>query len=215
MASKFDAHRSGDAASNASALQVAIREFLREPRLVGSAFPASGVLVDRLLAPVDWSKARVVVEYGPGSGPLTRAMLSRMPRDSRLVAIDVSRDFTRHLRRTIDDPRLLAITDSAASVAAILADHRLGSADVIVTGIPFSTIPARTGSHILDLSAKVLADDGAVLAYQMRRAIAPMLKQRFAEVEKSFVWRNIPPCHLYWARRPLPLKQPLDRKHAP
>lgn len=214
MASNFQADQKGSAnALHASSRQVAIREFLRQPQLVGSAFPASRVLVDRLLEPVDWSKARVVVEYGPGSGPLTRAMLARMPRDSRLVAIDVSRDFTRHLRRTIDDRRLLAVTDSAASVADILADHRLGSADMIVTGIPFSTIPQHIGGGILDTSAQVLADDGALLAYQMRRAIAPMLERRFGEVQKSFVWRNIPPCHLYWARRPL--QKPLDRKHAP
>lgn len=214
MASNFDTSTKDRAgAGHASSQKVALREFLRQPQLVGSAFPASRVLVDRLLDAVDWSKARVVVEYGPGSGPLTRAMLARMPHDSRLVAIDVSLDFTRHLRRTIDDPRLLAVTDSAASVAAILADHRLGSADMIVTGIPFSTMSARLGGRILDLSAQVLRDDGALLAYQMRRAIAPMLDERFGEVDKSFVWRNIPPCHLYWARRPL--QQPLDRKHAP
>ncbi|WP_017672735.1 methyltransferase domain-containing protein [Blastomonas sp. AAP53] len=204
MATNYDAARLAGARSTGwrSALSVSTREFLNRPDLVGSAFPASRYLVDALLDPVDWSTARVVVEFGPGTGPLTRAMLRRMPADSRLVTLDVSPHFTRHLRRTIDDPRLLAITTSAASVRATLAKHELGSADLIVTGIPFSTMSPDEGAKVLDASAQVLHPNGELLAYQMRTAIAPLLAPRFDEVERSYVWRNIPPCHLYWARRP-------------
>lgn len=204
MATRFqspDNNLSG-LARKASALAVSAREFLRQPQLVGSAFPASQVLVDRLLDPVDWSNARVVVEYGPGSGPLTRAMLQRMPRDSRLVTLDVSPHFTRHLQRTIDDPRLLAVTASASAVADILASHGLSPADLIVTGIPFSTMSSQLADQIMDASVQVLAPGGQVLAYQMRTAVADYLEPRFGKVRKSFVWRNIPPCHLYWASQP-------------
>lgn len=205
MATNFDAARAAISgrAGLGSGLLVAAREFLREPSLVGSAFPASRHLVDALLDPVDWSNIRVVVEYGPGSGPLTRAMLDRMPRDSCLVAIDVSRHFTRHLRRTIQDTRLVPVTACAGSADAILDRHRLGPADAIVTGIPFSTMSAQSAADILDVSARVLQDDGKLLAYQMRAAVAPLLAQRFEAVDTARVWRNIPPCHLYWAGGPL------------
>ena len=204
MTNKFDA---GDqigrtCGSEAPGLQLSVREFLRRPNVVGSAFPASRYLVETLLQPVDWAKAQVVVEYGPGTGPITRAILARMPRDSRLIAIDVSRRFTCHLRRTIDDPRLLAVTASASSATAILEDHGLGPADLIVSGIPFSTISPAEGGRILDTSAQMLPDHGLLLAYQMRSTIAPMLAKRFEDVRKCFVWLNIPPCHLYLARTP-------------
>ncbi|GGB55241.1 class I SAM-dependent methyltransferase [Blastomonas aquatica] len=189
--------------SQASALSVSTREFLRQPNLVGSAFPASRYLVEALLDPIDWAKLRVVVEFGPGTGPLTRAILERMVPGSCLVAIDLSPHFTRHLQETIDDPRLLAVTASAESVVDILEEHALAQADMIVTGIPFSTMSADQGNRILDASADVLQGDGALLAYQMRSTIAPMLALRFGDVQCAYVWRNLPPCHLYWARRPL------------
>lgn len=189
--------------SQASALSVSTREFLRQPNLVGSAFPASRYLVEALLDPIDWSRIKVVVEYGPGTGPLTRVILDRMVPDSRLVAIDLSPHFTRHLRETIDDPRLVAVTASAAAVADILDEHALAQADLIVTGIPFSTMSADDGNQVLDASAEVLHAEGALLAYQMRATVAPMLARRFGDVQSSYVWRNLPPCHLYWARRPL------------
>lgn len=204
MATQFDAARraGGKAVRKTSALSVAVREFLRSPGLVGSAFPASRYLVDKLLAPIDWSKAKVVVEYGPGSGPLTRAMLRRMPRDSRLITLDVSSHFTKHLQRTIDDPRLLAVTASAASVVDVLDRHGLGSADLIVTGVPFSTMSPQLGDQIMDASAMVLTPGGKLLAYQMRTAVAGLIERRFGAVRKSYSWRNIPPCHLYWASQP-------------
>ncbi len=61
---------------------VAATEFLRHPSMVGSAFPATARMVRRMLTPVDWSKVGVAVEYGPGSGRFTFAMLERMRSDA-------------------------------------------------------------------------------------------------------------------------------------
>lgn len=181
---------------------MAFREFLRSPSLVGSAFPASRYLIDRLLAPIDWATVRVVVEYGPGTGPITRAALARMRPDSRLLAIDVSEGFTRYLRQSIEDDRLIAVKASAEQVTSLLASFNLDAADIIVTGLPFSTLDPGVGDKIADASVAAIRDDGSFLAYQMRRSVAPLLKARFDLVKSAREWRNIPPCHLYWASRP-------------
>lgn len=179
------------------------REFFRHPAGVGTAFPATQRLVEAALDPVDFSHARVVVEFGPGEGPFTRALLARMPQDSRLVTIDVSHRFTRHLQHTIADPRLLAVTGSAASLEAILERAGLGRVDRIVTGIPFSTFAPELAARIMRAGADALSDGGQMIAYQMRDAIRPLLAQRFADIRTSMVWSNIPPCRIYWARHPV------------
>lgn len=189
-------------ASKVAGWTVAFSEFLRSPSLVGSAFPASRYLIKNLLAPVDWQSVKVVVEYGPGTGPITRAALARMRPDSHLLAIDVSEGFTRYLRHSIEDDRLVAVKASAEQVTSLLADFNLGEANVIVTGLPFSTLDAGIGDKIADASVKALRDDGVFLAYQMRRSIAPLLKARFDVVTSVREWRNIPPCHLYRASKP-------------
>jgi phospholipid N-methyltransferase len=182
---------------------VALREFLRSPSLVGSAFPASQHLIDALLAPFDWSTIRTVVEYGPGTGPITRAALARMQPDSRLLAIDVSAGFTRYLRQSIEDERLLAVRASAEEVESLLARFGLGKADIILTGLPFSTLEPGLGARIADASVAALEAGGVFAAYQMRRSIAELLKTRFDRVRSAREWRNIPPCHLYWASGPV------------
>jgi phospholipid N-methyltransferase len=179
------------------------REFFRSPNGVGSAFPASRFLVDAVLAQADLSAARLVVEFGPGSGRFTRALLDRMPADSRLVAIDTSPRFIRHLQQMIPDSRLHAVTGSAAMIDAILQRLDLGTVDCIVTGIPFSTMPEDVASRIVDASADRLGQGGTLLAYQMRDTIEKLLARRFATVEASRSWANIPPCHIFRAAQPI------------
>lgn len=65
---------------------VAATEFLRHPLMVGSAFSATARMVPRMLGPVDWSNVKVAVEYGPGSGRFTFAMLERLGANAQLIA---------------------------------------------------------------------------------------------------------------------------------
>ncbi|WP_232307555.1 class I SAM-dependent methyltransferase [Sphingobium chungbukense] len=181
---------------------LAIREFFRNPLAVGSAFPASRYLVAHMLAPVDWSRVRCIVEYGPGTGIFTRALLARLPAQARLLAIDTSAAFIDHLRGQTDDQRLIAVTGSADHVLGIMADHGLERADCILSGLPFSTLVPVRAARLMDRSCHALAPDGRFLAYQMRRVVGPLLARRFARVTTGFEWRNIPPCHLYWASEP-------------
>lgn len=184
-------------------LALAFREFFRNPLAVGSAFPASRFLVDRMLSPVDWTRMACVVEYGPGTGTFTRALLDRLPGDARLLAIDSSAAFIDHLRGATGDRRLIAVTGSADAVLDIMADHGLGRADCILSGLPFSTLAPERAERLMKASARALAPDGRFLAYQMRKAVQPLLERRFAQIVTGFEWRNMPPCHLYWASRPL------------
>ncbi len=199
MATRFRPDVATPVTGNETALGICFREFLRAPNAVGSGFPASRWMIDRMLAPIDWSGAKLVVEYGPGSGVFTRALLAALPADARLLTIDTSAGFTAYLRESISDRRLKAVRGSAEDVAQILARHGLGEADYILSGLPFSTLPDGVGDAIMDASHAALRPGGGFLAYQMRRAVGALLEQRFARVRSDFEWRNLPPCHLYWA----------------
>lgn len=182
---------------------VGASEFLRNPAMVGSAFPASTMMVDRMLAPLDWSSISVLVEYGPGTGRFTFAALDRMRCDATLLAIDTSAGFVESLRARNDDPRLIVIEGNACDVNRHLADHGLDHADCILTGLPFSTLPPEQAEAIMRETAIALQPSGMLAAYQMRTAIRPLIERHFARIDQDYEWLNIPPCHLYWADRPI------------
>ena len=177
------------------------REFLKHPVMIGSIWPSSSALIERMLAPVDWQQTSVFVEYGPGVGVFTRAVLERLRPDATLVAIDTNPDFIDFLRAEIADPRLVAVVGSAADVGEILARHGTGCADHVLSGLPFSTLPAGVGARIVAETAACLRPGGMFLVYQLSAAVKALLVDRFGDIAEAVEWRNLPPMRLYWARR--------------
>jgi phospholipid N-methyltransferase len=176
-----------------------LRGFLKNPVMVGSVSPSSRVLIDKMLAPVDWANTKLFVEYGPGVGTFTRPLLDRLSSDATLVTIDTNPEFTRYLNGAIDDPRLVAVNGSAADVESILADRDLGSADYVLSGLPFSTLPAGVGEDIAEATANVLRPGGAFLVYQFSPKVLDFIRPHFAPIKRGFEWINVPPATHFWA----------------
>jgi phospholipid N-methyltransferase len=176
-----------------------LRGFLKNPVMVGSIIPSSRVLIDKMLEPVDWENTRLFVEYGPGVGTFTRPVLERLSPDATLVTIDTNPDFTRYLKESIPDARLVAVNGSAADVEKILADRNLGSADYVLSGLPFSTLPPGVGDDIAEATANVIRPGGAFLIYQFSPKVRDFIKPHFDEIKRGFEWINVPPATLFWA----------------
>jgi len=181
-----------------------LRGFLKNPVMVGSIIPSSRVLIEKMLAPVDWANTKLFVEYGPGVGTFTRPLLELLGPDAKLVTIDTNPDFTGYLRESIDDPRLITVNGSAADVEKILAGQGLGSADYVLSGLPFSTLPAGVGEDIAEATAKVIRPGGAFLVYQFSPKVLDFIKPHFEPIERGFEWINVPPATLFWAYKGKP-----------
>ena len=181
-----------------------LRGFLKNPVMVGSIIPSSKVLIDKMLGPVDWDNTKLFVEYGPGVGTFTRPILERLTPDATLVTIDTNPDFTRYLKESIDDPRLIAVTGSAADVDKILEDRALGEADYVVSGLPFSTLPPGVGDKIAEATAKVIRPGGAFLVYQFSPKVRQFIAPHFDRLVRGFEWVNVPPATLFWAYKAEP-----------
>ena len=176
-----------------------LRGFLKNPVMVGSVIPSSRVLIDRMLEPVDWANTRLFVEYGPGVGTFTRPVLDKLGADATLVTIDTNPDFTRYLKQSIDDPRFVPVNGSAADVEKILAERDLGSADYVLSGLPFSTLPPGVGDDIAEATAKVIRPGGAFLVYQFSPKVRDFIAPHFEPIKRGFEWINVPPATLFWA----------------
>ena len=178
-----------------------LRGFFKNPVMVGSVIPSSRVLIEKMLRPVDWANTRLFVEYGPGVGTFTRPILDLLADDATLLTIDTNADFTKYLRESIDDPRLVAVTGSAADVEKILADRGFDKADYVLSGLPFSTLPPGVGEAIAAATAKAIRPGGAFLVYQFSPKVHDFIKPHFERIKRGFEWVNVPPATLFWAWR--------------
>jgi phospholipid N-methyltransferase len=186
-----------NARSRTAELLLFAGNFLRHPMMLGSIIPSSRFLVNQVLEPIDWERARVIVEYGPGVGTITGEILRRMRPDARLVAIETNEAFVRFLKRSFPDPRLHVVHESAAEVQTVLERLGLAPASYIVSGIPLGSMPESVRADIAAKSRGALAPGGAFLVYQFTARALPVLQRTFRHVQRSFERRNLPPAQLF------------------
>jgi phospholipid N-methyltransferase len=177
------------------------KNFLQHPKMLGSLIPSSRFLVDRLLSKIDWKRARTIVEYGPGVGTITGRILQRMSAHTRLIVFEMNEDFVAYLKRSFPDKRLHVVHGSAERVQRELARLRIGGADYIISGIPFTTMPVALRETIMRESRRALNPGGSVLVYQFTRAVLPYLKSHFDHIDQDFEPLNILPARLFYCRR--------------
>jgi phospholipid N-methyltransferase len=174
--------------------------FFRHPRMLGSIVPSSRFLIRQLLEPVDWSQARVIVEYGPGVGVITSEVLRRMRPDAMLIAIETNPAFVSFLRSAIQDERLHVVEASAEAVDEILRRYGQSNASYVISGIPFSTIPAPVRENILLKTCEVLKPGGSFLVYQFSSRVLEDLQRIFRYVRRKFEPLNVLPAHLFFCQ---------------
>jgi phospholipid N-methyltransferase len=173
------------------------RNFLKHPAMLGSVIPSSSFLVNDLLRQVDWNRADVVVEFGPGVGTVTREILKRMRPGAILLAVELNEDFVDYLRKSIPDPRLRLIHGSAADIRRILAAQGLARADYIVSSLPFSIMPESTRQQIVEESRAALNAQGSLVLFQYSRVLLPCLESSFSSVRLNFQPFNILPALIF------------------
>jgi phospholipid N-methyltransferase len=109
-------------------------------------------------------------------------------------------DFVRYLRDSFTDQRLQVVEGSAESVDDILLRFGHRRANYIISGIPFSTIPAEVRERILRKTCDVLKPRGAFLVYQFSTRVFEDLKRIFGYVGRRFEPLNVLPAHLFFCQ---------------
>lgn len=174
------------------------KNFFKHPKMLGSVVPSSRFLIERVLGEIDWQRADVIVEYGPGVGTFTRQILKRMRSDAVLVVLETNPEFVDFLCGSIADPRLHVVHGSAADVRRALAERGLEGADYVISGIPFSTLPEELRVQIVQATHEALRPAGAFLVYQFSAKVHSYLEKAFGRVNREFEPLNVPPAQLFF-----------------
>lgn len=179
-----------------------LREFLSRPFAVASVAPSSAYLEQRVVRAAALTDARVVVELGPGTGGTTRALLRAMPPRARLLVIESNPRFCARLRQRIADPRLVVQEGSAVDLPAYLEHWQVLAPDVVVSGIPFSTLPIDAAQRVAASIEACLAPGGRFVAYQLRAHVAACAAPHLGAPQVDWEWRNLPPMRVFrWFKR--------------
>ena len=189
-----------------------VAEALADFATVGAIAPSSRYLTQAMLRPLPLENARLVVELGPGTGVMTRALLNVLPFDATLLAFEINHRFTRHLRSTITDARLVVIQAPAEALEEELSRRGYRYVDAILSSLAMGLMSDQ-GRHLLlsEISA-CLKKKGTFTQYQYLHGLQlrdrqlskfdmpKLLGRYFRSVQRRIIWRNLPPAFVFTCR---------------
>lgn len=172
------------------------KRFLQRPWQIASIVPSSKALVERVSSKMDFGRARVIAEYGPGEGVHSRQIAKRMRADAQLLLLELDPAFSRDLERQFaDDPRVHVINLDAARLPQELERRGIPHCDYILSGIPFSILKIDKKRALLQKTYDALAPGGRFIIYQ----ITNELRQHatvFDRAKSEYFLQNIPPMFI-------------------
>ena len=179
--------------------------FLRYPGSVGAVLPSSRWLAEALTRDLPVAAGDLVLEYGPGTGPMTVALEPYVARGVHYLGIERNGGFCELLLQRF--PRLQFHHGSVEDVAAILEQRGLGQqkARAIVSGLPFASFPGELQQRVIAGIEAVLAPGGEFRTFQYVHAYRLPAARRFRRtMEGHFrtstcsrpVLRNVPPAYV-------------------
>ena len=175
--------------------------WIDKPRAVGSIVPTSSVTARKMASVVNPASNLPVLELGPGTGVITKAILEAGVRPANLWCIEYSPDFVAHLERRY--PGVNIIHGDAFNLDATLGDKRDTKFDSIVSGVPLLNFPvAQRIAYVEDLLDRIPAGRPIVQITYGPLSPVPPGKGNYTVEHFDFIIRNIPPSQLWVYRRP-------------
>ena len=194
-----DSRKSGDENAACDARLLDYVKVLIDGKNIGSVAPSSKYLVERMAKAADLESARVVVEYGPATGVITRRLLHKMRPDARLIAVEYNETFLAELTARVKDPRFTAVHGDVREIDRVLAPLGVTRADRVVSGVPFALFSGHERRAILTKTSTLLVPGGRFVAFGYTTHLIPMLKDHFSSFDIQFEVRNLPPSFVFTA----------------
>jgi phosphatidylethanolamine/phosphatidyl-N-methylethanolamine N-methyltransferase len=177
-----------------------LRSWFERPLTVGAVTPSGKVLARTMARYVDPYSDGPVVELGPGTGPVTEALVEAGVAPSRLVLVEFNPTFCRLLRARYPDATV--VQGDAYSLRGLLETLLLRPAAAVVSGLPLITKPVKMRLRLVRDAFELMVPGAPFV--QFTYSVASPLPTRhgdFSAEGSERIWLNIPPARVWVYRK--------------
>lgn len=187
------------AAKKLAEIKIFLRAWLKAPRTVGAILPTSATSGRKMVALIDQTSRLPVLEIGPGTGAITRQILSAGTRADNLVALEVEPVFVQALRENFPDIRI--VEGDAFDLHSTLSQAGTLKFDTIISAMPLVTHPVEARVAFLRQALSFLPNGRplVIISYSCKPPI-PAGWGGYTVERLGTVFRNIPPSSLWLYR---------------
>ena len=173
-----------------------IASWLQHPLKVGAVSPSGRALARAVAAEIDPSIPGPIVELGPGTGPVTEALIARGVAPERLILVEYDPEFCTLLRRRF--PGATVIEGDAYSLGDTLAGIVKEPLAAIASCLPLMTRPLSVRVRLLNAAIRLLRPGAPFVqfTYAMNAPI-PSRQRRYRITSSPRIWKNLPPARVW------------------
>lgn len=172
------------------------RRWLANPMKVGAVIPSSPALARLVTKQVRLGPDQCVVELGPGTGPVTKALLAGGIPTERLFVVEIDGDLCAYLRREF--PNVNVIHGDATKLKDLLPPQWVGKVATVISGIPMLPLPIELQKGLTQAAFDVMVPGGEILQYTY--SLASPIKEKplgLTGKRKGIAMMNFPPAWVW------------------
>lgn len=174
------------------------RSWVESPLKTGAVSPSGPLLAAKMASYLDAAPGAHVVELGPGTGVVTRAILERGISRKNLVAVEYSHEFCELLHSRY--PGMSVVQGDAYAIRELFEGSQ--PLDGIVSSLPLFTRPESERLRLIEDALELLKPGAPFI--QFSYALVPPVKAlagRFSLTKSDWIWKNLPPARVWVYRK--------------
>ena len=159
--------------------------------------PSSKYLARKMVETINFSNAKYIVEYGPGTGIFTDKLINRRNKNTVILLIEYNYEFFTLLSEKYkDESDLYVVHGSAENVDKYLENYNIPYVDYVVSGLPFASLPKNMSQTILKKTKSILKKDGKFITFQYTLLMKQYINNYFGIINVNKEYRNMPPAYI-------------------
>jgi phosphatidylethanolamine/phosphatidyl-N-methylethanolamine N-methyltransferase len=173
-----------------------IRSWIEKPISTGAVMPSSKALARTMARYVDPQASGPVIELGPGTGPVTEALVQQGVDPARLILVEFNPSFCRLLRTRY--PAATVVQGDAYRLRRLLGTFVREPAAGVVSSLPLVTKPLRTRLRLIADAMSLLATGAPFV--QFTYAMVPPIPKALSAIKaeaSELIWLNLPPARVW------------------
>ena len=175
------------------------RTYLQKPVLTGAVSPSGKALARAMARPVEADSHWPVLELGPGTGPVTAALIEKGVAAERIVALEYNPDFCALLVRRFRG--LNVVEGDAFDLAGSLPPGLAGPYAAVISSLPLLNSPPEARERLISEALGRVLPGGSLIqfSYGLKPPVAAV-EGRFTVERIALVIANLPPARVWLYR---------------
>lgn len=182
-----------------------LKQWIANPFVVGAVSPSGPALARTMASFVDLARTGRILELGPGTGPVTHALLARGIPAERLMLLEYDTQFCHLLGERY--PQLDIVQGDAYHLKDTLAGRLDGPLAAVVSSLPLLVRPEPDRVRLLHDAFELMGDDGVFIQFTYGLTKSPMplhahgVSGAYVGKATAPILLNIPPARVWRYRK--------------